>query len=77
MADQNLDAFIPLPAVKIATGLSRATIYEWMSRGTFPMPFKLGRATRWSTKEVQEWIEAQRVKRDAGQMPLSKRPWIR
>lgn len=73
-----LDALLPLPAVKIATGLSRATIYEKVADGTFPAPFKLGRASRWSSAELRKWHDVQRAKRDAARAAalIKKRPHL-
>lgn len=34
-----------LPEVKAVTGLSRSTIYSWISAGRFPQPIKLGLRT--------------------------------
>ncbi len=47
-----------LPAVKSSTGLSRSTIYLWVSEGSFPRPASLGgRAVGWLEAEIQEWLE--------------------
>lgn len=58
------DSFLPFPAVKAAVGLSRATIYEKISQGAFPAPVKLGRASRWSAAEIDEWMKARRAERE-------------
>ncbi len=48
---------IRLPAVRELTGLSRASIYSYISGGTFPRPACLGgRAVAWVHSEVQQWI---------------------
>ena len=55
------NSLIRLPAVKERTGLSRSTIYNRISQGTFPRPVGLGgRAVGWLQSEVEAWIE-QRV----------------
>ena len=37
-------------------GISRSTIYNWMSKGKFPRPVRLGPATvRWSVDDVDAW----------------------
>lgn len=42
-----------LPAVKLATGLSRSTLYLRISHGVFPKPVSLGgRAVGWPAQEV-------------------------
>ena len=43
--------------VERVTGLSRSTIYDWISKGTFPKPIKLGdRAVGWRERDVQFWL---------------------
>lgn len=50
-----------LPAVKARTGLSRSTIYLYVSEGIFPKPVQLGpRAVAWVADEIEAWI-AQRI----------------
>lgn len=50
-----------LPVVKARTGLSRSTIYLYVSEGTFPKPVQLGpRAVAWVADEIEAWI-AQRI----------------
>jgi prophage regulatory protein len=52
-----------LPAVKARTGLSRSTLYLFMSRGEFPRAVSLGRhAVGWNEADVDAWI-AERVPR--------------
>ncbi|WP_148863271.1 helix-turn-helix transcriptional regulator [Marinobacter fonticola] len=44
--------------VENRTGLSRSTIYLWMSDGLFPKPRKIGpRAVAWRESDIQAWIE--------------------
>ncbi|MCF3635443.1 AlpA family transcriptional regulator [Komagataeibacter intermedius] len=39
------------------TGLSRATIYRHISKGTFPRPRKLSSGTiRWHSGIIEDWI---------------------
>ncbi|MGB8031307.1 MAG: AlpA family transcriptional regulator [Terracidiphilus sp.] len=46
-----------LPAVKMRTGLSRSSIYQWIAKGQFPAPVSLrARAVGWVESEVDEWI---------------------
>lgn len=45
--------------VMARTGLSRPTIYRWMSAGQFPKPVPLGRVlVAWPESAVDAWIEA-------------------
>lgn len=40
------------------TGASRTTVYDWMRRGQFPRPIRLGaRAVGWLESEIDSWIE--------------------
>ena len=52
--------FLRLPDVIAKTGLSRSTIYERMTDGTFPSAINLGgRSVAWIESEIDEWIDAQ------------------
>ena len=45
--------------VEALTGLARSTLYELMTRGTFPRPIHLGpRAVGWIAHEVNDWLTA-------------------
>lgn len=47
------------PEVEARTGLSRSTIYDWMKRGEFPQPVKVGtRIVAWRESEVADWLES-------------------
>jgi prophage regulatory protein len=47
------------PEVEARTGLSRSTLYDWMKRGEFPQPVKLGaRLVAWRESDVTEWLES-------------------
>jgi len=49
-----------LPAVMDKTGLSRASIYTRMRKGTFPQAVPLGaRSVGWVSDEVDAWIKTQ------------------
>lgn len=51
------------PEVEARTGLSRSTLYDWMKKGLFPLPVKLGsRLVGWKDTDVQAWIDAQSSK---------------
>ena len=52
--------FIRLDQVKLMTGLSKSTIYDWMAKGTFPKQISLGpRVVAWSEQAVETWIQSQ------------------
>jgi len=49
-----------LPNVLDRTGLSRSTVYQWVSEGRFPKPVSLGaRAVGWVESDIEEWISRQ------------------
>ncbi len=46
-----------LKEVMAVTGLSRSSIYAYVSRDTFPAQVQLGpRCVAWRASDVQEWI---------------------
>lgn len=51
------------------TGLSRSTIYKYVSEGTFPEPVHLGgRTVGWVNHEIEDWIIAKVEARDSKQL---------
>jgi prophage regulatory protein len=60
------DKIIRRPDVERITGLARSTIYDFMSRGEFPQPVKLGaRAVGWRESNVLAWIAARQPRKVA------------
>lgn len=54
-----------LPEVKALTGLSRSTIYQRITDGTFPAQINLGsRAVGWLASDIQNWIDSRIEARD-------------
>jgi prophage regulatory protein len=52
-------ALIRLADVCALVGVSRSTIYQWVSEGRFPQPVHVGeRAVRWRIDEIVGWREA-------------------
>lgn len=50
--------FIRLREVQEKTGLSRSTIYKFISENRFPKQIKLGqKASAWILEEVESWME--------------------
>lgn len=42
-------------------GVSRSTIYRWMSEGEFPAPVHISeRAVRWRSEDIEQWKNALR-----------------
>lgn len=58
------DRLIRCRDVESATGLSKATIYRHMQAGNFPSTVVIGRAARWSQREVQQWVKDRLAERD-------------
>ena len=51
--------------VENLTALSRASIYEKMSQGDFPLPVKTGvRAVAWVESEIADWQRKRIAERD-------------
>lgn len=49
---------IRLPEVKSKTGLSRSTIYFYMSEARFPKSVSLGeRAVGWIEADIEQWLD--------------------
>jgi prophage regulatory protein len=45
------------PDVEALTGLAQSTLYDWMSKGQFPRPVRLGtRLVGWRESDVTAWI---------------------
>jgi prophage regulatory protein len=52
-----MTTILRLPSVKARTGLSRSSIYAFVSQGSFPRPISLGsRAVGWNSESVDAWI---------------------
>lgn len=53
-----MSSFIKLHDVKSMTGLSRSSIYKFITEGKFPTQVKLSdRAVAWVLSDVQKWME--------------------
>jgi len=65
MTQQPIDILIKLPEVCRQAGFGKSAIYELIAAAEFPQPIKLGRFSRWSQMEVQEWVEEQKAARQA------------
>ena len=49
------DRLLMVAEVAERLNVSRASVYLWLKRD-FPLPVKLGRASRWNATEVEEWL---------------------
>ena len=54
-----------LTSIEVAKELTvcERTIWKWTAAGKFPKPLHLGGASRWVSKEVDEWIIAKASER--------------
>lgn len=56
------DMYLRIKQVTALTGLSRATIYNMMATGSFPMKTALGvRAVGWLSSEIQVWMAERKL----------------
>ena len=56
------DMYLRIKQVTALTGLSRATIYNMMAAGSFPMKTALGvRAVGWLSSEIQVWMAERKL----------------
>ena len=52
------NSILRLPQVQSRTGLSRSTIYAFISQGRFPKPIALGtRSVGWVASSIDSWID--------------------
>jgi prophage regulatory protein len=52
-----MDEFLRLKAVLQRSGLSRATIYDYIARDLFPPPKQLGpRRVGWAKSDIDAWV---------------------
>ncbi len=60
------DRLIKLPEVIAIVGLGKTMIYRKMRAGSFPQACKAGGySTRWSEREVRDWVAEQLATRHA------------
>lgn len=62
---QSNKQFIRLKQVIDLTGLSRASIYNYIQEDRFPKPAKFGKNSLWEYNEIQNWIHQCLEARDA------------
>lgn len=61
MTDTAPDRLLTRHAVIEMVGFATPTIYKKMAAGEFPRPLKIGRAARWSERDITAWIEARKA----------------
>lgn len=69
------DMYLRIKQVTTLTGLSRATIYNMMAVGSFPMKTALGvRAVGWLSSEIQIWMaERKLIEKQGGEAAPARR----
>ena len=65
MNDRPFDRLIKIEDVMKQVGMGKTKIYDLLQLEDFPAPVKLGRYSRWSQVEIQDWIELQKKNRAA------------
>jgi prophage regulatory protein len=65
MTTKPLDRLIKIEEVMQQVCIGRTKLYDMIQLEEFPAPIKLGRYSRWSQIEVQDWIEQQKQSRAA------------
>ena len=64
MSSRSPERILRITAVLERTGLSRATLYRKMKKGTFPRQLKIAeRCVGWHESAVKEWVKNQMHKR--------------
>jgi prophage regulatory protein len=62
-----------LPDVIDRVGFSRSTIYDFVSKGRFPAPVRIGiRAVGWLESEIEAWVQ---TKFDTSVMSVDQICW--
>jgi prophage regulatory protein len=54
---------LPIEEVMTRCGKGRTAIYAGIKAGTFPLPAKDGRSSRWLSTEIDAWIVAMMASR--------------
>jgi prophage regulatory protein len=56
-------SLVRLADVVHTVGLRKSQIYKLIRAGGFPLPVKIGRASRWSAAEIAEWVQLRLAER--------------
>lgn len=55
-----MERFIRLPEVLALTGVSKSTIWKWISEDKFPQRIKIShRVSVWKQSDVDNWMQGQ------------------
>jgi prophage regulatory protein len=68
------DVILRRPEVERITGLSRATIYQEMAEGAFPIPVRIGkRAVGWQKRKIVDWLAKRPLATPPKSLPSASR----
>jgi excisionase family DNA binding protein len=65
VAVQSPDRLWSLPETAEFLGIPEQTLYHWISRGTGPRSYRVGRFRRYDPSEVLAWLKTQSSDRSA------------
>ena len=68
------DRFLTIEEVAERLHVCRASIYVWLKHG-FPRPLKFGKASRWKSIDIEEWIKT-RPKGVYGEEKKKTKSWF-
>jgi prophage regulatory protein len=61
-----MPVYLRRPAVTARYGLPASTLYDWIAKGRFPRPIRLGeRAVAWSVADLEAWERDRELAHDA------------
>jgi|UniRef100_E6QGL0 prophage regulatory protein len=67
MMNQQIEQrILRLPQVMELVGLRKTAVYQRIKENSFPAPIKLGSASGWIQRDIEDWIN-QQVARQQGQ----------
>ena len=52
-----MDRLLTLRDVEHFTGFRKSSLYSLIADKRFPPPIKIGRSSRWSSSEINDWIQ--------------------
>lgn len=57
--------YLDMTGLRERYSASKALIYKWIKADGFPLPYRLGRATRWLISDLEVWDQAHLAKQTA------------
>lgn len=71
------EVWLNLDALKKHLSCSHTAIYVMMKKGMLPMPYKLGKCSRWNAREVDQWILEKCKSGEAVQRQVEEEKYVR